>query len=125
MKKALIMLVAATIAVFAAWADTEIVDGIEWTYIIEGVDATVGDNSDAAVPEDTEGTIVVPARLGGHDVTRIGDSAFSGCAICIQDSLKEQPECQKNTAEDLLRHCLSSRHRPETFPHIFLQMLFL
>lgn len=74
------MLAGAAIAVFAARADTEIVDGIEWTYIIEGVDATVGDNSDVAVPEDTEGTIVVPARLGGYDVTRIGDSAFSGCA---------------------------------------------
>ena len=89
MQKPLITLVAATMVVFAACADTEIVDGIEWTYIIEGVDATVGDNSDVAVPEDTEGTIVVPARLGGHDVTRIGDSAFSGCMLLTGVTIPE------------------------------------
>jgi len=89
MKTTMVMLLAVAMAVFVARADTEIVDGIEWTYIIEGMDATVGNNSDAAIPEDTAGSIVVPARLGRHDVTRIGDSAFSGCMFLTDVTIPE------------------------------------
>ena len=46
-------------------------------------------------------------------------------SIFIQDFLREQQECQMNTAEVHLQHFQSSRLRQGMFQHIFLLMLFL
>ena len=46
-------------------------------------------------------------------------------SIFIQDFLREQQECQMNTAEVHLQHFQSSRLRQGMFRHIFLLMLFL
>ena len=71
MKKLLMLLV---LAPLMALADTEIVDGIEWTYSIVGETAQV----DGASP--ATGAITIPSNLGGRPVTSIGDGAFYGCS---------------------------------------------
>jgi|GEM_PF-2240674 len=60
---------------------TRAVDGIEWTFVIANGEASVGGGSwnDTAVSKDTEGEVTIPAELGGHRVTSIGDYAFYMC----------------------------------------------
>lgn len=71
------------VTLYARWADAfvETVDGIAWTYTVSNGEATIGSGSwDApAVPTSTSGAITIPATLGGHPVTGIGDYAFSDC----------------------------------------------
>ena len=75
----------------AAFADTEIVDGITWTYIVSNGEASLGSASDRAVPYDTKGSIEIPSVLGGRSVTSIGYSAFENCrgltSVTIPDSV--------------------------------------
>ena len=59
----------------AATGETEVVNGITWTYTIRGGQATL---SDDAVPRSTSGIITIPSILGGCPVTAIGNYAFSG-----------------------------------------------
>ncbi|MBR5548136.1 MAG: leucine-rich repeat domain-containing protein [Kiritimatiellae bacterium] len=81
MQKPLITLVAATMVVFAASADTEIVDGIEWTFVRSAGESSIFNFSySSAIPADTSGAIVVPSTLGGCPVTAIGDLAFAACS---------------------------------------------
>ena len=61
--------------VSVAQADTQVIGGIEWTYSIDGVAATIG-----AIPTSTAGAIEIPATLGGCPVTRIAAGAFADCA---------------------------------------------
>lgn len=61
---------------------TEIVDGIEWTFVVVEGEATVGSLEypfSTAVPISTTGAIDIPTTLGGHPVTSIGHAAFEGC----------------------------------------------
>lgn len=69
MKYAIAMALA-LIAGVALYADTEIIDGVTWSYTQSGGDATVT----GATP--CSGEMVVPETLGGATVTRIGGSAF-------------------------------------------------
>ena len=64
-----------------ALADTEVVDGVEWTYEISGGYAVVGSASGYANAIDNGfvGEVVVPSRLGGYEVRRIGKYAFARC----------------------------------------------
>lgn len=93
-KAACLTLVAVlTAAVNQVLADTEIVNGIEWTYHIENGAAIVGDRelrndgfgdyyaAICAVSEDTAGAVKIPTRLGGCPVRGIGESAFEDCAL--------------------------------------------
>ncbi len=61
---------------------TEVVDGIEWTYMVKNGEASVGGgtSSSPAVPTTTEGEITIPSTLGRRLVTGIGDYAFYGCS---------------------------------------------
>ena len=74
-------LIAAAIALAGtAFAATENVDGIEWTYsVVAGTARIYAGNKVAAIPPDTAGDITVPSELGGYTVSRIGSWAFYGC----------------------------------------------
>jgi hypothetical protein len=81
-----------------ALAEVETVDGVEWTYVVADGQASVGGGKDAgghcipAVPLSTTGDLAIPAALGGHPVTGIGNHAFDGCAgltgLAIPDSVR-------------------------------------
>ena len=62
---------------------TEVVDGLEWTFVISNGQASVGGGTQAmnAVPWDTTGEITIPTTLGGCPVTGIGDYAFWVCSL--------------------------------------------
>lgn len=62
-------------------ADTEIVDGIEWTYTVSDGKAIIHDDEtyNTAIPYETKGSVTIPSTLGGYPVTSIGDSTFSYC----------------------------------------------
>ena len=65
-----------------ALADTEVVDGIPWTYTVSGGKASLGTGdffSEGAVARTTSGELVIPSKLGGRSVTSIGDYAFCEC----------------------------------------------
>lgn len=68
-------------------ADTESVDGVEWTYNVTGGQAQIGPQ--LAIPKTTAGAIVVPATLGGKPVTGIGQGAFGGCSALTSVTLLE------------------------------------
>ncbi|MCQ2570601.1 MAG: leucine-rich repeat domain-containing protein, partial [Limosilactobacillus sp.] len=59
----------------------EVVDGIEWTFVVGRGEAQVGTGSwnGQAISTSTKGAITIPSILGGCPVTRIGISAFEGC----------------------------------------------
>ena len=83
----------ATFAVMASFADTEVVDGITWTYTVSNGEAILGggSSSSTAVSRSTMGAIAIPSLLGGKPVTSIGDSAFDWCngltSVTIPDSV--------------------------------------
>ena len=82
MKKRIIMLAAALAAALPGVAETEIVDGIEWHYVVNDGKAEIrGEGSySSAITNTTTGALVIPASLGGLPVTSIGDYAFYYCA---------------------------------------------
>jgi len=56
----------------------EIVNGIEWTFVVAKGEARVGGGCcKSAVPASTEGVIEIPTILGGRKVTGVGDGAFA------------------------------------------------
>ncbi len=74
--------VAAAVAMTAvlARAYTQVVDGIEWSYVLNAGSATIIDPScRSAIPVSTSGAITIPSKLGGYPVTCIGDLAFVAC----------------------------------------------
>ncbi|MGN0845364.1 MAG: leucine-rich repeat domain-containing protein [Kiritimatiellia bacterium] len=72
MKKLLILFIT-VFASFGAWAATETINGITWTYSVFSSTAMVEGVSPAS------GDITIPSTLGGYPVTSIGDYAFYGC----------------------------------------------
>ena len=83
MKKllALAACVAIVLASSCGFADTETVDGIEWTYMIGDGKASVGSvwYFSPAIPTSTSGAITIPSSLGGYPVTSIMNFAFDSC----------------------------------------------
>lgn len=59
---------------------TEIVDGVEWMFVIENGMATLGDGFGTAVASSTTGALCVPNMLGGHPVAAVEEGAFAWCA---------------------------------------------
>ena len=71
---------AAALPATRACAYTQVVDGIEWSYVLNAGGATVFDPSyKAAIPTSTSGAITIPSKLGDSPVTDIGDLAFAAC----------------------------------------------
>jgi len=68
------MLFVATMAAMGAWAATEMVNGVEWTYQVSGGSATITD-----VPTFISNQVEIPQSLNGYQVTGIRSWAFSGC----------------------------------------------
>ncbi len=71
----LIVIILAASVTLNALAETETVDGYEWTYQINGDTAEIGRSS----PKPT-GAMTIPSTLGGKPVTSIRDRAFYGCS---------------------------------------------
>lgn len=72
-RKLAIKLTVAFLAAPALMADTEIVNGIEWTYTVNNGVVMI-----ESVPGSTAGNVVIPSTLGGYKVTEIGNRAFQG-----------------------------------------------
>ena len=86
MKKQIMMITVAFAAAIPIMADTEAVDGIEWTYLAEynnaekqiGVAITGAKSLDAEsvidndAPEMISGAVTIPTKLGGWPVTSVG-----------------------------------------------------
>ena len=64
----------------ALFAETETVDGIEWTYTVSNGKAEIRNGYSAAIPTSTTGAITIPSELGGYPVTSIGSYAFRDCS---------------------------------------------
>ncbi len=76
------LLAAAAVAAFglpgSAAADSQTVDGVEWSYAVyNGGEATVTGAAPAA------GDLVIPAELGGYPVRIVGGAAFDGCSELV------------------------------------------
>ncbi len=89
-EKILAMIAAVLGLAISAKADTQEIDGITWTYIVENGEASVGIGGDSimtstsAVPGTTTGAIDIPSTLGGYPVTGISAFAFSHLEItCV------------------------------------------
>lgn len=84
---------AAALPAIRACAYTQVVDGIEWSYVLNAGSATVFDPSyKAAIPTSTSGAITIPSKFGDRPVTDIGDLAFAACGqltgVTIPDGVK-------------------------------------
>ena len=75
LKKLTMLFGGVLLAVVAAHAESQPVDGVEWSYEIAEGGATLLGYTQNSHPN----AIIIPSSLGGLPVTRIGDSAFFGC----------------------------------------------
>lgn len=62
-------------------AETEVVGGVQWTYVTTKKGAIVGAGSwyVSAIDNTIQGRVVIPETLGGFPVVAIGDGAFYRC----------------------------------------------
>ena len=70
-----------TVLANCAFALTETIEGVEWTYTKRngGAILGIGSSSGTTIPIETEGNIRIPPKLGGVTVVEIGPYAFYGC----------------------------------------------
>ena len=89
MQKLIMMMVAVFASAMPIMAETEIVDGIKWSYTVS--DGKV-ELHNLAIPKDTIGAIAIPPTLGSYPVTSIGSHAFCDCSgltsVTIPSSVK-------------------------------------
>lgn len=88
-KLGLFVLSAVSLCALMTFGDTETVDGLTWNYDVSGREASL---KEYTIPTSTMGEIVIPSRLGGYPVTRIGVRAFRDCGgltdVIIPDSVR-------------------------------------
>ena len=74
----------ASVVALGASADVAVVDGLSWTYYLNGDDtATIGiagEYGENAISQATTGAVTVPDFLDGHRVTAIANDAFTLCS---------------------------------------------
>ncbi|MBR6802647.1 MAG: leucine-rich repeat protein [Kiritimatiellae bacterium] len=97
MKKILLILLSCVLGFYLP-AETETIDGIEWTYQVSNGEAQIyKDYWSPVIPSSTCGAITIPSTLGGYSVTSIGDSAFRGCSsltsVTIPSSVTSIGDC--------------------------------
>ena len=79
--------------------EVEIVNGVEFSFLIVGNSAKIGDTGGRVVPATTIGPVVVPSRLGGCRLENIGENAFAGCEYVTQLLFEgDAPETVSDTA---------------------------
>lgn len=102
-----------------ALGETEIVDGVSWTYLVNGSTVSVGGGSSLkpAIPETFSGAIVIPMTLSGKKVTGIGNYAFN---LCRGITSVEFPPDMTNIGEGAFCDCqgLSNVEWPTTVARI-------
>lgn len=77
-----------------SFANTEIINGIKWTYTVSNGEAMLYNDAHiqaTSIPTSTSGDIVIPSSLGGYPVTSIGFHAFMNCvgltSVMIPDTV--------------------------------------
>ena len=85
---------ALVLAAFCVHADVETVDGIEWTYSLDGGKAVITSALDrsSGIPHSVSGRLAIPASLGGRPVAGIGDNAFCDCCELVSVEIPEGVE---------------------------------
>ena len=109
MKHSVKSLVAVAAAAFAmqAFADTEKANGFTWSYrlIDNGKSAEITSGVQyvpAILPDDPDGAVAIPAKLGGKPVTSIGDWAFYACQCMTAVTI---PATVTKIGEDAFGEC--------------------
>ena len=74
MIKKLMMLCVAAMAAMGAWAATETVNGITWTYTVSDGEAIL-----SGVSSSISGDVIIPSRLGGCPLVEIDEEVFLDC----------------------------------------------
>lgn len=78
-----ILAAAGAMMLASAFADTQTVNGVTWTYTVttngEAIIERGGEQWQRAVEPEPVGALVIPSELGGCPVTGIGYCAFVGC----------------------------------------------
>lgn len=60
---------------------TEVVNGIVWTFSSNNRTATIGDGKNPSISKSVEGFVTIPDKLAGLPVVGINDCAFVGCCF--------------------------------------------
>ena len=88
--------IAAASAAPPALADSQTIDGVEWSYTVDGGNATVTGANPA------EGNLAIPATLGDATVTAIGDMAFCNCTSLADMTI---PDSVETLGEEAFEGC--------------------
>ena len=96
MKKTIAMLVAVMSASMMLYADTELIDGVTWSFTKSGGEATVA----GATP--CVGEMVMPVTLGGATVTRVDYGAFQYKKEITKMTL---PWCIRTIGGEAFQYC--------------------
>ena len=87
---------------------TEVVDGVEWSFTVSNGQATIErsayPNPVPAIPVTTSGDLTIPSMLGGYPVTSIGSYAFYECRSLTS---VEIPEGVTTIGDDAFSGCSS------------------
>ena len=104
-KTSLLLSLLLLVAALPARAETETVDGVEWTYRVENGFALLGGGTEStpAVPAATSGALAIPSSLGGFPVRSIPDYAFQRC---VNLTAVEIPSGVTNIAYHAFYGCL-------------------
>ena len=87
-----------------AKAETEVVGGVQWTYMTTKKGAVVGAGSwyVSAIDNTMQGRVIIPATLGGFPVVAIGDGAFYRCTGLTEVTL---PASVTDLGTQAFYHC--------------------